>query len=140
MFPVIGEFFKSPFSSKIAVSNSVSEAFNRPPTARNRVGSPLGHACEPPRAIPFISEQLSIFRKFRKFSSFTALLKTSISRLIANFVNFFEKIWSKKMKFPKIKNFGNHLKYTPEFLQIDIFCRFCVLAPKSKKKPYMQNT
>ena len=68
--------------------------------ARNRVRSPPGHAFEPPRAIPFISEQLLNFRKISIFraqppSIFTLIL-TSIGRVRDFFLKkslaFFRKI------------------------------------------------
>ena len=52
------------FHKKCEISNSVSEEPGRPPTARNRVRSPPGHAFEPPRAISLDPEQLSLFWKF----------------------------------------------------------------------------
>ena len=70
---VLTSHFSAP---KIEISDSVSESPGHPPTARNRVGNPLGHAFGPPRAIPFISEQLLLFRKFSIFSSFRIVLFT----------------------------------------------------------------
>ena len=52
------------FPLKIESSDIFSEALDRPPMARNRVRSPLGHAFEPPRAIPFDFQQLLSFPKF----------------------------------------------------------------------------
>ena len=102
---ILSEILVSHFSApKIAISNSVSEEPGRPPMARNRVRSLPGHAFEPPRAIPFISEQLLNFRKLSKFSSSTILYFRLHFDADSQLCQFFQKISELEKKLKKKLN------------------------------------